>query len=82
MTGKKIIPIDIKQMGHFAGNMLQVQNRKGKTFLLMSSQAYQSLSAQQIKELKKYNAILHSPLNSIEANGGGSARCMIAEVFL
>ena len=82
MTGKKIIPIDIKQMGHFAGNMLQVQNRRGKTFLLMSSQAYQSLSAQQIKELKKYNAILHSPLNSIEVNGGGSARCMIAEVFL
>lgn len=82
MTAKKIISIDMKQMNHFAGNMLQVQNRKGKTFLLMSSQAYQSLSAQQVKELKKYNALLHSPLDTIEANGGGSARCMIAEVFL
>jgi hypothetical protein len=69
-------------MNHFAGNMLQVQNRRGKNFLIMSSQAYQSLSAQQIEELKKYNAILHSPLDTIEANGGGSARCMIAEVFL
>ncbi|WP_152266788.1 citrulline utilization hydrolase CtlX [Agriterribacter humi] len=82
MTAKKIISIDMKQMNHFAGNMLQVQNRKEKKFLIMSSQAYQSLSAQQIKELKKYNAILHSPLDAIEANGGGSARCMIAEVFL
>ena len=82
MTAKKIISITIKQMNHFAGNMLQVQNSKGKKFLIMSSQAYQSLSAQQIKELKKYNAILHSPLDAIEANGGGSARCMIAEVFL
>ncbi|HRP56496.1 citrulline utilization hydrolase CtlX [Agriterribacter sp.] len=81
MTAKKIIPITIEQMQHFAGNMLQVQNRKGKKFLIMSSQAYQSLQAQQIKELKKYNAILHSPLDTIEAQGGGSARCMIAEVF-
>ncbi len=82
MTAKEIIPITIKQMNRFAGNMLQVQNRKGRKFLIMSSQAYQSLSAQQIQELKKYNNILHSPLNTIEANGGGSARCMIAEVFL
>jgi hypothetical protein len=82
MTAKKIIPVAIEQMNHFAGNMLQVQNRRGKNFLIMSSQAYQSLSAQQIEELKKYNAILHSPLDTIEANGGGSARCMIAEVFL
>lgn len=81
MTAKKIIPITLKQMNHFAGNMLQVQNSKGKKFLIMSSQAYQSLSAQQVKELKKYNAILHSPLDTIEAQGGGSARCMMAEVF-
>ena len=82
MTAKKIVPITIKQMNRFAGNMLQVRNSKGKKFLIMSSQANQSLSAQQIKELKKYNAILHSPLDAIEANGGGSARCMIAELFL
>ncbi len=82
MSAKKIIPITIEQMNHFAGNMLQVQNRKGEKFLIMSSQAYRSLSPQQIRELTKYNAILHSPLDTIEAQGGGSARCMIAEVFL
>ncbi len=82
MSGKKAIPITITQMKHFAGNMLQVSNRKGKTFLIMSSQAYQSLSPGQIKELEKYNAILHAPLDTIEAHGGGSARCMIAEVFI
>jgi hypothetical protein len=82
MSAKKIIPIAIEQMNHFAGNMLQAQNRKGEKFLIMSSQAYRSLSPQQIRELTKYNAILHSPLDTIEAQGGGSARCMIAEVFL
>ena len=81
MSGKKAIPITMTQMKHFAGNMLQVTNRKGKAFLIMSSQAYQSLSPAQVKELEKYNSILHAPLDTIEANGGGSARCMIAEVF-
>ncbi|HRN57351.1 MAG TPA: arginine deiminase-related protein, partial [Agriterribacter sp.] len=81
MSGKKVIPITITQMNQFAGNMLQVTNRKGKTFLIMSSQAYGCLSPGQIKELEQYNSILHAPLDTIEANGGGSARCMIAEVF-
>lgn len=81
-TGKKIIPISLEQMNHFAGNMLQVQNNKGQTFLVMSSQAYNSLEENQIRELETYNPILHSSLNSIEKNGGGSARCMLAEVFL
>lgn len=82
LSGKKTIPITITQMKHFAGNMLQVSNRKGKKFLIMSSQAYSSLSPREIKELEKYNPILHAPLDTIEANGGGSARCMIAEVFV
>ena len=81
-TGKEIIPISLEQMQHFAGNMLQVENRNGEKFLVMSSQAYASLDAVQQAKLEAYNPILHSPLDTIEKNGGGSARCMMAEVFL
>ena len=66
----------------FAGNMLQVRNTSGQTFLVMSTQAYQSLTNAQIEILQKHNRIIHSSLNTIETVGGGSARCMMAEVFL
>ncbi len=65
--------ITLQQMNHFAGNMLQVQNEEGEKFLVMSSQAYQSLSEEQIKTLEIYNPIIHSSLNTIETNGSGSA---------
>ncbi|MBW7891218.1 MAG: amidinotransferase [Chitinophagaceae bacterium] len=78
---KEIIPITHHQMQHFAGNMLEVFNKDGKSFVIMSTQAYQSLNTGQITTLQKYSAILHTPLYTIEANGGGSARCMITEVF-
>jgi hypothetical protein len=81
-TGKTIIPITIDQMNHFAGNMLQVTNEKGTKFLVMSTQAYQSLSAEQIDQIHRFNNIIHSDISTIETNGGGSARCMMAEVFL
>ena len=81
-SGKDLIPISLQQMDHFAGNMLQVHNRQGERLLVMSSQAYDSLSPQQIGQLSSYNPILHSPLTTIETNGGGSARCMMAEVHL
>ena len=81
-SGKKIIDISYRQMNRFAGNMLQVQNNKGRQFLVMSSQAYRSLTPDQVKELETYNPIIHSDLTTIETNGGGSARCMMAEVFL
>lgn len=80
-SGKEIIPISHEQMNHFAGNMLQVKNKKGKKFLVMSSQAYHSLTTKQKAQLIIFNEIIHSPLDTIETNGGGSARCMIAEVF-
>lgn len=79
---KQIVPITLQQMNKFAGNMLQVNNQKGEKFLIMSSQAYQALTPQQINQLQSYNHILHSNLTTIETNGGGSARCMMAEVFL
>jgi hypothetical protein len=81
-SGKEIISISVDQMNHFAGNMLQVENNAGDKFLVMSSQAYRSLDAEQISKIEKYNPILHSSLDTIERNGGGSARCMMAEVFL
>jgi hypothetical protein len=79
---KEIVDISLDQMNHFAGNMLQVQNSNGEKLLVMSDQAYESLSPKQIKKLESYNRILHSSLNVIEANGGGSARCMLAEIHL
>ena len=81
-TGKQIVSISHAQMNHFAGNMLQVQNRAGNKFLVMSSQAYQALTPEQVQTLESYNPILHSSLDTIERNGGGSARCMMAEVHL
>ncbi len=81
-TNKQIIEISYDQMNHFAGNMLQVHNIEGEKFLVMSSQAFKSLTKQQIADLEKYNSIIHSDITTIETNGGGSARCMMAEVFL
>ena len=81
-SGKEIIEISEEQMQQFAGNMLQVQNKDGKKFLVMSQTAYQSLNAEQISNIEKYCEIIYSDLNTIEVNGGGSARCMLAEVFL
>lgn len=81
-TRKQIVDITLEQMNHFAGNMLQVQNAAGEKFLVMSSQAYESLTQQQITLLETFNPIIHSSLDTIETNGGGSARCMMAEVHL
>jgi hypothetical protein len=81
-SGKKIIEISYGQMNRFAGNMLQVENKSGQKFLVMSSQAYHSLTPEQVKTIEAFNPIIHSDLTVIETNGGGSARCMMAEVFL
>lgn len=81
-THKEIIEIDFDQMDHFCGNMLQVNNINGEKFLVMSSQAYSYLTQDQIKTLTAYNPIIHSPIDTIETLGGGSARCMMAEIFL
>ncbi|MEP7258059.1 MAG: arginine deiminase-related protein [Flavitalea sp.] len=81
-TGKVVIDIDFSQMNHFAGNMLQVNNKKGDRLLVMSSQAYGSLTHKQVEQLNSYNRIIYAPLSAIENNGGGSARCMMAEIYL
>jgi hypothetical protein len=81
-SGKEIITISEAQMHHFAGNMLQVLGADDKRYLVMSTQAYKSLSTTQINAIEKHCEILHSSLETIETCGGGSARCMMAEVFL
>ncbi len=81
-TGKSIVDISLQQVKHFAGNMLQVMNKDGELLLVMSTQAYQSLTVAQVTFLQSHNRILHTPLNTIETAGGGSARCMMAEIFL
>lgn len=81
-TKKEIIDISIDQMLSFAGNMLQVENADGETFLVMSEQAFRSLTADQIAQIERHTNILYSPIPTIETYGGGSARCMMAEVFL
>lgn len=81
-TDKEIIEISLEQMNQFAGNMLQVENTSGQHYLVMSTQAYKSLTTAQIERIESFNPIIHSPLYTIEENGGGSARCMIAEVYL
>lgn len=81
-TDKEVIEISEEQMHQFAGNMLQVQNEEGTQFLVMSQTAYKSLTKEQIEKIESYCEIICADLNTIEINGGGSARCMLAEVFL
>ena len=79
-TNKEVIEISENQVDNFAGNMFQVFG--DQAYLVMSSRAFNSLNPDQIKKINSYNPILHTSLNTIEENGGGSARCMMSEVCL
>ena len=78
----EIIDISISQMKNFAGNMLALENNQGQSLLAMSQSAFDSLSNQQKISLEKYATLLPLSINTIETIGGGSARCMMAEIFL
>ena len=80
--GKEVILITEDQVNNFAGNMLEVKGKDDKRYLVMSNSAFQSLTKKQITQLEKHAEILSSSLDTIEACGGGSARCMMAEIFL
>ncbi len=80
-SGKEIISITEDQMQRFAGNMLQIENKDGEKFLVVSENAFHSLSAFQIERLKYYNELIIISIPTIERVGGGSVRCMMAEVF-
>lgn len=81
-TNKEIIAITENQMHQFAGNMLQVEGLGGQKYLVMSNTAFQSLTQDQVKSIEKFDQILPVHIDTIEKLGGGSARCMMAEVFL
>ncbi|PTX22519.1 hypothetical protein C8N40_101344 [Pontibacter mucosus] len=82
-TGKELIELTASQIhNHYAGNMLQLRNRQNESILVMSEAAYTSLTDEQLEKLKKHSDhLLHSPIHLIEHCGGGSVRCMIAEIF-
>ncbi len=79
---KEVILITEDQVNNFAGNMLEVKGKNDERFLVMSESAYKSLTKKQIAQLEAHVEIIHSSLDTIEACGGGSARCMMAEIFL
>lgn len=80
-SGLEIIEISLEQMNSFCGNALELQNSDGNNILVMSENAFKAFSEKQLKILENYARIIYSPLNTIETAGGGSARCMMAEIF-
>ena len=81
-SGKELVEINESQVENFAGNMLELINDKGESVLIMSKRAKNSLNEKQIKLITKYSKIISSDIQTIEECGGGSARCMMAEIFL
>lgn len=79
---KEVVLITETQVNNFAGNMLEVKGIDDRRYLVMSASAHQSLTKKQIAQLEEHVTILSSSLDTIEACGGGSARCMMAEIFL
>ena len=81
-SGKEVILITEEQVNNFAGNMLQVKGTNDERFLIMSNAAFDCLTQSQKDRIEKHCKIIHASLDIIEACGGGSARCMMAEIFL
>jgi len=81
-SGKNIIAISEYQVNQFAGNMLQIVGKDDIKYTVMSEAAFESLNKDQINQIEQEATILYSNLSTIETCGGGSARCMMAEVFL
>jgi hypothetical protein len=82
LTHKEIISISFNQMNNFAGNMLEVKNKDGENLIVMSQSAFNALDELQKTKLDKYGKLVYADIKTIDSNGGGSARCMMAEVHL
>lgn len=81
ISGRELLPISIGQMESFAGNMLFVKNREGRDKVILSERAWNSLDEKQQEIIRRFADPVYSPLNTIETCGGGSARCMLAELY-
>jgi hypothetical protein len=81
-TGHEIIPITLQQVYAFAGNMLQIKNKKGARITILSTTSYESLMEEQKQILERHTKLLPLDISTIETIGGGSVRCMMAEIFL
>jgi hypothetical protein len=81
-TQKEIIEISFEQMNQFAGNMLEVKSKNGDTLIVMSESAFRALDREQKSSLEKHGKLIYADIQTIENNGGGSVRCMMAEVHL
>ncbi len=81
-SNREIIDIDYTQVKNFAGNMLELKGSEGNSIIVLSQTAMNCLTSSQIESLKKYGDLLPLNVNTIEKIGGGSVRCMIAEIFL
>jgi hypothetical protein len=81
-SGHEIISLSYDQLDAFAGNMLELRKKNGERLTAMSQQAFDSLTDEQLGRLQKNGKILSVAIDAIEAAGGGSVRCMLAEVHL
>ncbi len=81
-TNHEVVAISLEQMNQFAGNMLEINSTEGKKYLAMSQSAFNAISSSQKKTMEKYCELLPLNINTIETIGGGSVRCMMAEIFL
>lgn len=80
--GLEVIALTEAEIAHFAGNMLEVQSQSGEILIVMSEQARQALSPDKLERIVAHGKIVSAPLSTIETCGGGSARCMLAEIHL
>ena len=81
MNGRKVLDLSYKEMLNFCGNMLMVVNKKGEECVIMSQSAYDGLTKVHLKTLQNNYKLIVCPIPTIEKIGGGSARCMVAELF-
>ena len=81
-SGRTVIRITGDQVNGFAGNVLEVRNKHGERFIAMSSAAHSAFTREQRETLSGFATLVHAPIPTIEKLGGGSVRCMLAEVFL
>lgn len=80
-SGREIIDISLEQMEAFCGNVLELENDRGEKVVVMSDRAYDAFTEEQRADLAAGAELVHANLKTIESHGGGSARCMLAELY-